>query len=190
MIRAPDPRLLLATSTVLLLLHEPQLFTSRSSYTIFSKSRSIPSATTQKHPNPLSSHLSAHKSTFHFFSQSLDLHSQLTQIATPKPDLSSKGFNWCCWLVVAAQRSGWGEKKIRWCRWRGKKQMGTKKKKEEDGDALCEKKKKKKKGKERKWKRWKWVVWNFLKYKGGLTKIYKITNLPFNINIGYYTSWH
>ena len=151
----------------------------------FSKSRSIPSATTQKHPNPLSSHLTAHKSTFHFFSQSLDLHSQLTQIAIPKPDLSSKGFNWCCWLVVAAQRSGWGEKKIRWCRWRGKKQMGTKKKKEEDGDALCEKKKKKK-GKERKEKRWKWVVWNFLKYKGGLTKIYKITNLPFNISIGYY----
>ena len=59
----------------------------------FSKSRSIPSATTQKHPNPLSSHLTAHKSTFHFFSQSLDLHSQLTQIAIPKPDLSSKGFN-------------------------------------------------------------------------------------------------
>ena len=81
-----------AASNVLLL-HEPQLFTSRSSYTVFSKSRSIPSATTQKHPNPLSSHLTAHKSTFHFFSQSLDLHSQLTQIAIPKPDLSSKGFN-------------------------------------------------------------------------------------------------
>ena len=57
--------------------------------------------------------------------------------------------------------------------------MGTKKKKEEDGNALCEKKKKeKKKGKERKGKDEKWVVWNFLKYKGGLTKIYEITNLP------------
>ena len=44
------------------------------------KSCSIPSATTQKHPNSLSSHLSADKSTFHLFSQSLDLHSQLTQI--------------------------------------------------------------------------------------------------------------
>ena len=52
--------------------------------------------------------------------------------------------------------------------------MGTKKKKEEDGNALCEKKKKEKK----KGKNEKWVVWNFLKYKGGLTKIYEITNLP------------
>ena len=44
MVRAPDPRLPLVTSTVLLLPYE-LLFTSRSSNTVSLRSRSIPSAT-------------------------------------------------------------------------------------------------------------------------------------------------
>ena len=92
MIRAPDPRPPLATPTVLLL-HEPQLFTSRSSNTVSSKSHSNLSATTQKHPDPLNSHPSASKTTFLLFSQAQIPSTPLTQIALPNQISTHQSFD-------------------------------------------------------------------------------------------------
>ena len=128
MIRAPDPRPPLATPTVLLLPHKLQLFTSRSFVYCFLKIslqpfRYYPKASRSFKFTPFRFQI-----TVPIFSQSSDsLYCQLSQIATPKPDLHSPKLQRLLSVRVVGQRSkqGKGKEKMVPISRRIKKQMGT-----------------------------------------------------------------
>ena len=190
MIRAPDPRPPLATPTVLLL-HEPQLFTSRNSNTASSKSRSNLSATTQKHLDPKRSHPPALKSRYLFFSQSSNPSaSNTTQIETFEvSDLNSESFTDAAVGSVASWRSGLKEKEEKIVPMKSKtqmrammkqeKKMATARRKErKKGNGPAREGRKEGKRKERKGNENEMSGPAFLNYRGKDNKIYKITNLP------------
>ena len=112
MIRAPDPRPPLATPTVLLLPHKLQLFTSRNFVHCFLKIslqpfRYYPKASRSFKFTPFRFQI-----TVPIFSQSSDsLYCQLSQIATPKPDLHSPKLQRLLSVRVVGQRSKQGKNK-------------------------------------------------------------------------------
>ena len=162
MVRAPDPCCLPQLLQLFFFFTNHNCSHPEVRILIFSKSHSIPSATTQKHPDPLNSHLSAFKSRYHFFPQSLSpLKPNSHKSGSPNPNLHSTRFNWCCcWILIAVNDLGW-EKRKWWCRWRAKHRWGRRKKernrsweKKEKGRKIKEEKEKGKVG-----KKWKWMAY-------------------------------
>ena len=84
-------------------------------------------------------------------------YSQLSQIATPKPDLSSKSFKGSCpfgnWSTICAgknENDGADEDKKQTKKKGGEDGDGKEEKKKEEEDGSCEKKEKRKERKKRK----------------------------------------